>query len=120
MKREYFFFLVAGFSAVTIDFSSYYLISLFISLDLSKAISFALGSVVAYLINNYYTFNVSKITKRNIASFALLYSISFILNVAVNHFLFYVSLHKFLSFFIATLVSTFINFIGQKFWVFKK
>lgn len=79
-----------------------------------------------------------------ILKFALVYAVSFIFNILINKYglklipecdvrltldskasgdsldLFSIKGHKFLAFFLATLVSAVINFLGQKFLVFKQ
>ena len=49
-------FFIAGISAVFTDFSSYYVMLNFFNNDIAKTFSFILGSLVAFTINKYWTF----------------------------------------------------------------
>lgn len=119
LKKELKRFLVAGFSAVGTDLGTYYLLLNFFPHDVAKAISFLLGTIVAFVINKYWTFEKHEKSYREIWQFALLYSVTLIANVLTNKIVLEYTELVFLAFLIATGVSTILNFIGQKFWVFK-
>ena len=119
IKRELNKFLVAGLSAVGTDLLVYYLLLNFLSSEVSKGISFLTGSVVAFIINKFWTFKKPKKSYKEMIQFGALYSITLGLNVMINKIVLdYTSLVLF-SFLIATGVSTVLNFVGQKWWVFK-
>ena len=94
-----------------------------VNYNISKALSYISGSIVAYLLNKYWTFTQLEKSKSEVIRFIILYLFSFGMNVISNKLLiqfttgFEYSIQ--LSLFIATGISTVINFIGQKFWVFK-
>jgi putative flippase GtrA len=114
-------FVLAGLLSVSTDLASYFLLSQVLPINISKGLSFVLGSIVAYLINKYWTFQQPKVSKWEIFRFALLYLFSFIVNVASNHLaLSFFGLPKIFAFVLATGLSATINFLGQKFIVFKK
>jgi len=119
IKKELKRFLVAGLSAVGTDLASYYLLLNFLSHDVAKGISFLLGTIVAYIINKYWTFEKHEKSYKEILKFGILYSVTLGANVMTNKIVFEMTEIVFLSFFIATGVSTVLNFIGQKWWVFK-
>ncbi|TRX13402.1 GtrA family protein [Flavobacterium gawalongense] len=112
-------FLVAGLSAVSTDFGIYYILLNFFSTGVSKAISFLLGTIVAYVINKYWTFEKHEKSYKEIIRFGILYSLTLGVNVITNKIVLENVNIIFLAFFVATGVSTVLNFIGQKFWVFK-
>lgn len=118
-KKELTRFIVAGFSAVATDLITYYLLLNFLSTFISKSISFLLGTIVAFFMNKYWTFEKKERLYIEILRFAILYSLTLGANVLVNKLVLDNSGIVILSFVIATAVSTIINFIGQKFWVFK-
>ncbi|KAB7892657.1 GtrA family protein [Poseidonibacter ostreae] len=119
IKKELKRFLVAGLSAVGTDLVTYYMLLNFLPHDIAKAISFLLGTVVAFIINKYWTFEKYERSYKEILKFALLYSVTLGANVVTNNlFLEYTSL-VFVAFLVATGVSTVLNFIGQKWWVFR-
>lgn len=112
-------FLVAGLSAVGTDLGIYYLLLNFLDSYIAKGISFLAGTVVAFIINKYWTFEKKEKSYIEIIRFAILYSITLGVNVLTNKLVLDNSGIVMLSFIIATGVSTVLNFIGQKFWVFK-
>ncbi|UKJ08243.1 GtrA family protein [Solitalea lacus] len=119
IRKELKRFLVAGLSAVGTDLFMYYIFLNFFSIGLSKAISFLLGTIVAYLINKYWTFEKNQKSLKEIFQFAILYSCTLGVNVMTNKIVLDNTQIVFIAFFVATGFSTVLNFIGQKFWVFK-
>ncbi len=118
-KQELLKFLVTGILAVATDFSSYWLLSDLIPIDMAKGISFVLGSIVAFFLNKLWTFEHDSPMASAAFQFACLYSLTFLSNVAVNHLsLVYVADIRLLGFLLATTTSTILNFIGMKHWVF--
>jgi putative flippase GtrA len=77
-------FVVVGVLAAGVDFGTY---QLFLHLGLpaygAKACSFILGTTTAYLLNRKWTFNASGGTGQA-AKFAILYTVTFFVNVGVN------------------------------------
>ena len=121
-------FIICGICAVCIDCLVYFLLSKFINITLSKGISFITGTFFAYILNKYYTFEKRKKSFMEIVNFFILYSISLFVNVYINKFSLILigslsildfQMNKTIAFILATGTSTVINFIGQKFWVFK-
>lgn len=119
IKRELNRFLFAGLSAVFSDLLIYYILLNFLNSDAAKGISFLVGTVVAFILNKYWTFEKPKKSFKELVQFALLYSSTLGLNVITNKIMLSYTSIVFLSFFTATGVSTVLNFIGQKYWVFK-
>jgi putative flippase GtrA len=111
-------FIFVGVGAVVIDIISYLFLSGLINYNVAKGISFILGSVFAYLFNNYWTFSVGKVTSINFFKFSLLYSTTFCINIAINGLINNQFNMYYLAFLFATGTSTVANFFGQKFWVF--
>lgn len=132
LKKELCRFIIAGCCAVGIDCLFYYILSHYINLSIAKGISFLIGTIVAYLINKYYTFEQKRKSKSEIAKFFCLYISTLIANVSVNKislivlplifkyisFLDNFEIIKLFAFVCATGTSTILNFIGQKYWVF--
>jgi putative flippase GtrA len=119
LKKELSRFLVAGFSAVGTDLGSYYVLLNLLPHDPAKAISFILGTIVAFIINKYWTFEKHETSVSQILKFGILYTLTLGANVMTNNLVLDLSRHVLLSFLIATGVSTVLNFIGQKWWVFR-
>ena len=114
-------FIVVGIIAVVTDFAFYYLFIRFgITLDISKLLSFILGAIVGFILNKNWTFNSKAKANREIVYFSLLYFLSLNINVISNKIVLEYTQLKLLSFLVATALSTIINYIGQKFIVFRK
>jgi len=117
IKKELKRFLVAGLSAVGTDLVIYYILLNFLSHDVAKAISFLLGTIVAFVINKYWTFEKHEKSYKEIFQFGILYSATLGANVLTNKIVLNNIEIVFLAFLIATGVSTVLNFIVQKWWV---
>jgi putative flippase GtrA len=91
----------------------------FLSHDVAKAISFFLGTIVAFIINKYWTFEKHEKSYKEIVQFTILYSLTLGANVITNKFVLIQIDSILFAFLVATGVSTVLNFLGQKFWVFK-
>ncbi len=120
MKRELLFFIISGCSAVLTDLVFYFLLVDFLGHNIAKAISFILGSVVAFILNKYLTFKKKESSLTEIIKFIILYALTLGANVMVNHgVILVIPEYKIFAFLCATGTSTVLNYIGQKFWVFK-
>jgi putative flippase GtrA len=138
-------FFIIGVSAVLVDLVIYYFLSDLMSLntDFSKACGFLVGTVYTYYLNKRWTWrHTEKSNKGMVVTFGMVYAVSFVFNILINkyglmwlpdknvfleitidtekHTLFAFKGGKFLAFFFATVTSAVINFLGQKFLVFKK
>ena len=118
IKRQINKFFISGVIAVAIDMLVYYLLLNFLIPELSKGISFIVGSVAAYSLNKYWTFEKPAKSFIEIIRFIFLYGTTLGLNVITNKIILDYTEIVIISFLIATGVSTIINFIGQKWWVF--
>ena len=120
LKKELLRFLVAGFSVVGTDASTYALMLKWLDEPLAKGISFILGSVVAFIINKYWTFESKSLSMSEMMRFSVLYLFTLLVNVTVNQSVLIIeSKWLLLAFLMATGASTILNFLGMKFWVFR-
>lgn len=119
IKKELLRFLVAGFSAVFMDLCTYYLFLNILEHNSAKAVSFVLGTIVAFIINKYWTFEKKEKSYLEILRFIILYTTTLGANVLVNKYVLNITSEVLIAFLAATATSTILNFIGQKFWVFK-
>ncbi len=119
LKKELVWFVFSGGLAVLTDFICYFFLKNYMSEDVAKGISFCIGAGVAFLLNKYFTFNKREKSNSEIVKFAFLYTCTFFVNVYANKISIEILHNYFIAFLIATGCSTIINFIGQKFWVFK-
>lgn len=120
-KKELLRFLVGGGSAVLVDFLTYKFFMLAgVDRNIAKAVSFVCGSIVGFLINKLWTFESKCFSKREIIKYILLYSCTALINTGINYKVLMVFPFDMAGFFCATGVSTTLNFIGQKYFVFQK
>lgn len=120
-RKELLRFLVGGGSAVLVD---YLLYRVFLRIEIvptkAKAFSFFCGAVVGFVINKVWTFERHGFAIEEIGRYVLLYSISAGINTMTYQGLCWVLKREGLAFLGATGVSTILNFLGQKFFVFRR
>lgn len=120
LQKELFRFVVAGVSAVATDLLTYILLLNFLAVDISKGISFLLGTALSYLVNKFWTFEQKTKSFSEVLKFGVLYGLTLCINIYANKLVIDYTDMVLLAFLCATGLSTVLNFIGQKWWVFKK
>ena len=100
-------------------FLTNYILLNFLSYDVSKAISFLFGAIVAFIMNKYWTFENYEKSYKEVLQFGVLYGISLTANVVANKLVLEYTSLILLAFLVATGISMTLNFLGQKFFVFK-
>ena len=111
-------YLGVGMGAVGIDFVSYMLMS-GIDPSIAKGLSYILGACFVFFANKYWTFQSKHAVHREVWKFAMLYFLTFSANVGIHAVLLNLGAHKLVGFTFATGFSIVVNYMGQKFWVFK-
>ena len=128
LHHELLYFGLSGIIGTLADFAIYCFLNIFLTYSIAKTISFLLGSVIVYHLNQFFTFKIQKKSTAQFMRFVALYCCTLIINVSINSAGLYClsqnsalphALMILLAFIIATAVSTVINFIGQKYLVFK-
>jgi len=137
LQKQLIKFTLIGITAVLVDLSCYYS---FLNLlpekpfgynnePIAKALSFLCGLTVTYFFNKRWTWKQSNHSKKRFLKFIFLYAVSLMVNVSMNSLFLYILTETpvlqpipykyFIAFVGATGISSLLNFMGQKFWVFK-
>ncbi len=119
--EEIFKFLLTGIIAVLIDAIVYFFLyfNLEFHAEISKRISFISGALFIFIVNRSFVFRIKKKNIYQVLLFSTLYLISFFANSYSHDYIYYNFYNIWFAFIIATIVSTIINYLGQKYVVFK-
>ena len=113
-------FLFIGGLATTIDFVIYNYLFTFFSINISKLISMLSSSLFSYFTNKIFTFNKGKnYNQKYLIKFYIIFLLNLLTNIFVNYYVYKLTSVKLLAFILATIFGMTVNFIGQKFYVFK-
>lgn len=120
-KKELIRFIIGGGSAVIVDYVMYKTFMLLgIDRSIAKTLSFICGSIVGFVINKSWTFESAGFSKGEIIRYIILYCGTAIINSLINKITLLLVSVELLGFLCATGVSTVLNFLGQKYFVFRK
>lgn len=119
--RELLRYILVGGLAVVIDTVAYFILSDTTGLSASSAkrISFTSGAIWAFFANKYFTFRQPVPRVQEPIIFIAVYIVGFLSNSFIHDYILHVSGSKLFSFASATFVSTVLNYIGQKWLVFR-
>jgi putative flippase GtrA len=126
LGRELGIFIIVGSLTVLVDFLSYrgLVEGLVIQVDIAKGSSFLIGTIFAYFMNRTWTFGRVTHFSGTAWRFITLYAITLGANVLVNTWALDMFRHASAvvqwAFLLATGVSAALNFVGMKWFVFKK
>jgi putative flippase GtrA len=121
MKKELGVYIVVGIGSVIIDYCVYMILSLFVSVIHAKMISYIVGMGFGFFCNRAITFKSNNSLAKDAIGFLFVYTASLFLNVIVNSVtLIIIPEQKIIAFLVATTVSIITNYLGQKFFVYKK
>lgn len=119
-KKEILKFLIGGGTAVIVDFLTYKIFMILgVERTVAKTLSFICGSIVGFIINKYWTFKSSKFEIKEILKYIVLYVVTAFINSQVNKYILLLFESEMFAFLCATGVSTILNFLGQKFLIFR-
>ena len=124
VRRQIGRFLVVGSLTVLVDLVSYRLcLETGLPVPLAKTIGFLSGTIFAYFVNRFWTFQ-SQSSHVALFKFLLLYLSTLLTNVGVNQIVFEAvplgERGQLFAFLVATSVSATLNFLGMKYIVFRE
>lgn len=120
-KTDLLRFIFVGGCSTIIDFIIYMLLSLQCTITISKGISMIFASFFSYYFNKNYTFDVKeKTTVAYITKFYVVFVANWSSNLLTNYVVYNRCFSKTIAFICATLVGITVNYLGQKYVVFKK
>jgi putative flippase GtrA len=114
-------YVCVGGGAVLIDFLSYMIMIERFGMNhsVSKGISYVLGALFAFAVNKLWTFESKRKTHEAFIRFTMLYASTFTANVLINATFIWLGFVPVIGFAFATVTSVVLNYVGQKYWVFK-
>jgi len=118
-------FLLTGFLTVLIDATTYAgFLHVGIRVDLAKGLALICATIFAYFVNRKWTFETPRGSVAQFVAFVTLYAAAIILNVAVNRltlrWLGESHMSYIMGWLFATACSSTWNYVGMKFFVFRK
>lgn len=112
-------FLIVGGCSTGIDFVIYMLLSMRISITISKGISMLSSSVFSYIVNKQFTFeNKERTNTGRLVRFYLVFLTNLGVNISVNYLLHIATGNKLFAYMLATVFGMTVNYLGQRFLVF--
>lgn len=120
LRHQILRFVVTGFAGLFTDVLTYRsCVHLGVHVTPAKALGCIAGTVLVFFINRAWTFSSQRRSLGQFLRFSALYTTSITLNTFLNTTLLGIVPEPWLvAFFVATSVSTIINFLGLKFFVF--
>ena len=113
-------FVVSGGVATGIDFVIYIILKQFLWPSAAKTISMLCANVWSYIVNKRWVFsNERKTDSKMIVAYVVAQAINLGVNVGTNSLMLHLTNQTILSFIIATLCATIVNYTLQKIIVFK-
>ena len=121
LNKTVYRFLIVGGGCTFIDFAIYFSILNQLGPFCSKGISMSVSTVVNFILNKFWSFSAGKNREfmegvRYVCTQVI--NISF--NIMVNAFVLYITGEKIIAFIFATGMAMIVNYMLQRFWVFKR
>jgi len=124
--RQLLIFLVVGIINTVLDVSAYFILSIYVFSEenylYAKMISYLLGTVNSFILNRYWTFGHRHLIGfAEVTRFYSLVLFSLLINI-ISMYVFVSILHvnDKIAVFVSLFITTLVNFLVSKYWVFKK
>jgi len=123
LKEQFLKFILVGITSTVINYSIFYVFYSYFFLNylFSAFFGYVAGVFVGYSLNVRWTFGVKKDEERSLLKYLLIYLLTLILAVILLYSL--VTALNFkppIAYIFVVVFATLTNFIGMKYWVFKK
>ncbi len=114
-------FIIVGGCCTLIDFAIYMLIMEHVGAVIGKAVSMGCSMLVNFFLNKFWSFSAGGTAdKSELPKYICTQIVNISINVSVNAGILYVLNRKVVAFVGATGMAMIVNYLLQKFWVFKK
>ena len=123
IKGQFLKIIILGFSSLIVNYSIFFIFYkfLYFHYTLAYGTGFIMGVLSAYKFNKRWTFGIKKNTKKYFLKYFLIYVFSLFLGLGFLKFLVdYLEIIAEIGNIITICLTTVTNFLGVKFWVFKK
>ena len=122
-QEQFLKFILVGITSTIINYSIFYVFYSYFFLNylFSAFFGYVTGVFVGYILNGRWTFGVKKDEERSLLKYLLVYLLTLILAVILLYSL--VAILNFkppIAYIFVVMLATLTNFIGMKYWVFKK
>lgn len=113
-------FLFVGSTCTCMDYLLYSIISGKCGVVIGKTISMLCSITIGFILNKFWSFSVkSKIDRKEVCRYCITQFLNLSINVAINQVSYSITANKNLSFIVATMCATCVNYSLQRYWVFK-
>lgn len=125
--RQIKFYMICGAISTSFDFVIYFMLYKQIGVDIAKGSSFLVATCISYFLNKHITFNQKSKSHIEKLNFFILHVFTMLIDVSLNRtFLIllggFIEIQRFKiisAFICATSISVIVNFLCQKYWVFR-
>jgi len=123
IHQQFLRFCVVGFLSTLVNYVVFLIGYKLLGVNylLSSGLGFIVGVLIGYRLNKYWTFSATKMEKGYFIKYSLIYSISLVLGLLFLDFQVRIlSFSPLIANIFTIVLTTCTNFIGSKWWVFKK
>ena len=123
LKEQFLKFILVGITSTVINYSIFYVFYSYFFLNylFSAFFGYVAGVFVGYSLNVRWTFGVKKDEERSLLKYLLIYLLTLILALILLYSLVAaLNFKPLIAYIFVVVFATLTNFIGMKYWVFKK